>query len=51
MTGFDAEEFVRSSSARVHQKPIVVMNIGVPGADAWFDRLPRLDYEQAVTEI
>lgn len=52
MTGFDAEgvrtEFFGKGST---QKPIVVMNIGVPGPDAWFDRLPRLDYEQAVTEI
>src|SRR5699024_12364312 len=52
MTCFDADgvrtEFFGKGST---QKPTVVMNIGVPGADAWFDRLPRLDYEQAVTEI
>ena len=52
MTGFDAEgirkEFFGEDSS---QKPIVVMNVGKPGPDAWFDRLPRLEYEQAVTEI
>lgn len=52
MTGFDAEgvrkEFFGEDST---QKPLVVMNIGKPGPDAWFDRLPRLDYEQTVTEL
>jgi 3-hydroxypropanoate dehydrogenase len=52
MTGFDAEgvrkEFFGEDSS---QRPVVVMNIGRPGPDAWFDRLPRLDYEEAVTEI
>ncbi|WP_017603533.1 malonic semialdehyde reductase [Nocardiopsis alkaliphila] len=52
MTGFDAEgirkEFFGEDSSR---KPIVVMNVGKPGPDAWFDRLPRLEYEQAITEI
>ena len=52
MTGFDAEgirkEFFGEEST---QKPIVVMNIGKPGPDAWFDRMPRLEYEQVVTEV
>ncbi|MBR8741711.1 malonic semialdehyde reductase [Nocardiopsis sp. MG754419] len=52
MTGFDAdgvrEEFFGADSTL---RPLVVMNIGRPGPDAWFDRLPRLDYEQTVTEI
>lgn len=52
MTGFDAEglreELFGTDST---QTPVVVMNIGRPGPDAWFDRLPRLDYEAAVTEI
>lgn len=52
MTGFDAEglrkELFGEDST---QTPVVVMNIGKPGPDAWFDRLPRLDYEEAVTEI
>ncbi|MFD3685216.1 malonic semialdehyde reductase [Nocardiopsis sp. NPDC058631] len=52
MTGFDAEgvrrEFFGEESAL---RPLVVMNVGRPGPDAWFDRLPRLDFEEAVTEI
>lgn len=27
---------------------ILVVNVGHPGQNAWFDRLPRLDYEEAV---
>lgn len=52
MSGFDAEgvrkEFFGEDSAL---KPVVVMNIGKPGPDAWFDRLPRLEHEQVVTEL
>ena len=52
MTGFDAEgvrrEFFGEESSA---QPLVVMNIGKPGPDAWFDRLPRLEYEDAVTEL
>lgn len=52
MTGFDAEgvreEFFGGDSAL---RPLVVMNVGRPGPDAWFDRLPRLEFEDAVTEI
>ncbi|WP_116245924.1 malonic semialdehyde reductase [Nocardiopsis sp. FIRDI 009] len=52
MSGFDAEgvrrEFFGEDSPL---RPIVVMNVGRPGPDAWFDRLPRLDYEDVVTEI
>ncbi|MEV2274149.1 malonic semialdehyde reductase [Nocardiopsis sp. NPDC049922] len=52
MTGFDAEgvrgEFFGEDSPL---RPVVVMNVGKPGPDAWFDRLPRLDYEDVVTEV
>ncbi|MFD6095651.1 malonic semialdehyde reductase [Nocardiopsis flavescens] len=52
MTGFDAEgvraEFFGEDSPL---RPLVVMNIGRPGPDAWFDRLPRLEREAVVTEI
>jgi 3-hydroxypropanoate dehydrogenase len=30
---------------------ILVVNIGYPGKNAWFDRLPRLEYEQAVRHL
>ena len=29
----------------------MVVNIGRPGPDAWFDRLPRLAYDEVVTEL
>ncbi|MCP3014265.1 malonic semialdehyde reductase [Nocardiopsis dassonvillei] len=52
MTGFDAEgvrrEFFGEDSAL---RPLVVMNVGRPGPDAWFDRLPRLEYDEAFTEV
>ncbi|WP_285731432.1 malonic semialdehyde reductase [Nocardiopsis sp. ATB16-24] len=52
MTGFDAEgirkEFFGEDSAL---QPLVVMNIGRPGPDAWFDRLPRLEHEEVFTEL
>lgn len=52
MTGFDAEgvrkEFFGEDSTL---RPLVVMNIGNPSPDAWFDRLPRLDFEEAFTEV
>lgn len=52
MTGFDAEgirkEFFGEDSPL---RPLVVMNIGKPGPDAWFDRLPRLEHEEVFTEL
>jgi hypothetical protein len=30
---------------------MVVMNIGKPGEGAWFDRLPRLDYDEVVSAV
>jgi len=30
---------------------LTVVNIGVPAEDAWFDRLPRLDYDEVVTAV
>ena len=52
MTGFDAEgvrkEFFGEDSPL---RPLVVMNIGKPSPDAWFDRLPRLEHEEVFTEL
>jgi 3-hydroxypropanoate dehydrogenase len=41
--GLDAEFFPGSD-----WRSILVVNIGYPGDNPWFDRLPRLDYEEAV---
>ena len=42
-TGIDAE-FFAGTSWRSH----LVVNIGHPGVDPWFPRLPRLEHEQAL---
>jgi 3-hydroxypropanoate dehydrogenase len=48
MIGFDAaavdSEFFPDTTWRSH----LVVNIGTPGPGAWFDRLPRLSYDDAV---
>jgi 3-hydroxypropanoate dehydrogenase len=48
MGGFDAagidEEFFEDTGWR----SLLLVNIGHPGENAWFDRLPRLEHEQAV---
>ncbi len=48
MIGFDAAgvdaEFFAGTTWRSH----LVVNIGTPGPDAWFDRLPRVDFDDAV---
>jgi 3-hydroxypropanoate dehydrogenase len=49
MIGFDNEgldaEFFPDSAL----KSLVVVNIGKPGENPWFGRLPRLDYDEVVT--
>jgi nitroreductase len=44
--GLDAELFPEGD-----RRSIMVVNIGRPGPDAWFARLPRLDYDEVVTEL
>jgi 3-hydroxypropanoate dehydrogenase len=44
--GLDAELFPDGRT-----KSVMVVNIGQPGPEAWFDRLPRLDYDQVVTAL
>jgi 3-hydroxypropanoate dehydrogenase len=51
MTGFDAEGVRREFFADGTQEPLVVVNIGKPGPDAWLPRLPRLDFDEAVEII
>ena len=52
MTGFDADgvrrEFFGEDSPL---RPVVVMNLGRPGPDAWFGRLPRLEQDTVITEL
>jgi 3-hydroxypropanoate dehydrogenase len=48
MGGFDAAGVDREFFADGTWHSILVVNIGMPGPDAWRDRLPRLDYDEAV---
>jgi len=44
--GIDADFFPDGQ-----HKVLAVVNIGEPGDNAWFDRLPRLDYEDVVSTV
>jgi 3-hydroxypropanoate dehydrogenase len=48
MLGFDAAGIDREFFADSPWKTILVVNIGRPGVDPWFDRLPRLAHEDYV---
>ncbi|MFD6530055.1 malonic semialdehyde reductase [Streptomyces sp. NPDC060184] len=50
MTGFDAEGIEKEFLDGDH-KLLMVVNIGKPGEDAWFPRLPRLSYDEVVTTV
>ena len=51
MTGLDAEGIDREFFPDGRHRTLVVVNIGRPGENAWFDRLPRLDYDEVVTAV
>jgi 3-hydroxypropanoate dehydrogenase len=51
MTGFDAVGVDREFFPDGRHRSLVVVNIGQPGPDAFYDRLPRLDFEQVVVTI
>ncbi|MFG2052426.1 malonic semialdehyde reductase [Micromonospora sp. NPDC048930] len=48
MAGFDADGLDKEFFADSSWRSLLVVNIGKPGPDAWFPRLPRLDYEDVV---
>ena len=50
MGGFDADGVDRDFFEGTGLKSLLVVNIGRPGPDAWFDRLPRLDHDEVVRE-
>ncbi|MCZ0209262.1 malonic semialdehyde reductase [Streptomyces achromogenes] len=50
MTGLDFEG-VRKEFLDDDHTPLMVVNIGKPGPDAWFPRSPRLAYEDVVTTV
>ncbi|GHF67627.1 3-hydroxypropanoate dehydrogenase [Amycolatopsis bartoniae] len=51
MTGFDAAGVDKEFFADRKWKSLVVVNVGRPGANPWFDRLPRLDYDEVVETV
>ncbi|MGR6319635.1 malonic semialdehyde reductase [Micromonospora soli] len=48
MAGFDADGLDKEFFADSSWRSLLVVNIGKPGPDAWFPRLPRLDYDEVV---
>ena len=51
MTGFDADGINAEFFPDGEHKVLAVVNLGEPGEGAWFDRLPRLDYDDVVTTV
>jgi 3-hydroxypropanoate dehydrogenase len=49
MAGFDAAGLDREFFPDGRFKSLLVVNVGHPGADPWFDRLPRLAHSSAVS--
>jgi 3-hydroxypropanoate dehydrogenase len=50
MTGYDASGIEKEFLDGDHSV-LMVVNIGKPGEDAWFPRLPRLAYDEVVTTV
>lgn len=51
MTGLDAAAVDQEFFPDGKHRTLAVVNIGKPGADAWFPRNPRLEYEQVVSTV
>ncbi|GJF30050.1 putative NADH dehydrogenase/NAD(P)H nitroreductase [Kitasatospora sp. NE20-6] len=51
MTGYDPAGLNKEFFADGEHSVLAVVNIGKPGDDAWFDRSPRLAYDQVVTTV
>lgn len=51
MTGLDSDGINGEFFPEGTRKALVVVNIGKPGENPWFDRLPRLEYDEVVTEL
>jgi 3-hydroxypropanoate dehydrogenase len=49
MAGFDSEALDADFFPDGRWKSILVVNIGHPGEDPWFERLPRLDHEDVIS--
>jgi 3-hydroxypropanoate dehydrogenase len=51
MAGFDGPGIDREFFADRSWRSFLVVNIGRPGENPWFDRLPRLDYDEMVQHV
>ncbi|MFI9270579.1 malonic semialdehyde reductase [Kitasatospora sp. NPDC052896] len=51
MTGFNAEGINKEFFGDGEHSVLAVVNIGKPGADAWYPRSPRLAYDEVVTTV
>ncbi|HEX5543110.1 MAG TPA: malonic semialdehyde reductase [Micromonospora sp.] len=51
MAGYDAAGIDAEFFPDGRWKTILVVNIGKPGPNAWFERLPRLNYDEVVHHI
>jgi len=51
MTGVDLAGVDREFFPDGRHRALVVMNIGKAGENAWFDRLPRLAYDEVATAV
>ncbi|WP_328300586.1 malonic semialdehyde reductase [Streptomyces sp. NBC_00435] len=50
MTGLDFAG-VQKEFLDADHTPLMVINIGKPGEDAWFPRSPRLEFDQVITTV
>jgi 3-hydroxypropanoate dehydrogenase len=51
MGGFDKAGVDREFFGDGRWRSLMVVNIGRPGPDAWFDRLPRLEYDEVARHV
>lgn len=51
MTGLDAAGINAEFFPEGDRQLLVVANVGKAGENAWFDRLPRLDYDEVVSSL
>lgn len=51
MTGYNATALEAELFPEGDQKLLALVNVGRPGPDAWYPRLPRLDYEDVVRSL
>jgi 3-hydroxypropanoate dehydrogenase len=51
MGGFDGPGIDKEFFSERPWRSILVVNIGHPGVDPWFDRLPRLDHDEMVEYV